>query len=84
MDRLALYLSMISGGSIAGALVIVFFSLGWYTWWAIAMAAVIGIATAWPSAYIVSRRIKKNDPEWHPDHKPGDFGTVPPRDAPEV
>lgn len=65
MDRLALYLTLISGSSIAGALLVTFFAFEWYSWTAIATAAVIGIATAWPSARLVSKYIKDNDPLFH-------------------
>ncbi|MFP4273447.1 MAG: hypothetical protein ACLFRU_00330 [Paracoccaceae bacterium] len=84
MDRLSLYLSLASGSAITGALVIAVLSLGYYNWWAIGIAAFVGFALAWPSAYLISRRIKAQDPEWNPEDEPGDYGTIPPRDAPEV
>jgi hypothetical protein len=66
MDRLSIFLTLMSGAMITGALVITAFSLGYYTVWAIAPAALIGFALAWPSAYLVSRRIKRRDRAW--DH----------------
>ena len=84
MDRLALYLAAISGSSIAGALVIAAFSLGYYSWAAIIGCVVVGALVAYPTGYMISRRIKRRDPEWNPRHKPGDFGTIPPPDSPEV
>ncbi|MWD28238.1 hypothetical protein E0K89_012190 [Aquicoccus sp. SCR17] len=84
MDRLAIYLAVLSGSSIAGALVIAAFSMGYYSVWAIVLCVVIGAALSYPTGHIVSRRIKSRDPEWNPRHKPGDFGKVPPPDAPEV
>lgn len=84
MDRLSLFLTLASGPVTAGSLVIAVLSLGYYNWAAIGIAAAIGFALAWPAAYWVSRRIKRDDPEWHPDAEPGDYGPLPPRDAPEV
>ena len=84
MDRLSLYLSLMSGALITGSLAILFFSLGWYNWWAVGAAAIIGWAMAWPSAYLVSRRIKKADALWDPPHDPARHAPIPPRDAPEV
>ncbi|WP_420326909.1 hypothetical protein [Mameliella sp.] len=65
MDRLALYLTLMSGSGIAGALLVVFFAFNWYSWTAIAVAAGIGLVTAWPSARMVSKHIKDNDPLFH-------------------
>lgn len=84
MDRLAIFLAVLSGASIAGALVITAFSVGYYSVWSIVVCVVIGAVVAYPTGYMVSRRIKARDTEWHPDHKPGDFGKIPPKDAPEV
>lgn len=81
MDRLALFLTLLSGSAITGALVIVFFSLGWYNWTAIAVAAVIGFATAWPTARMISKRIKDRDPLYH---RPKSKGVVPDPKGPEV
>lgn len=84
MDRLSLYISLLTGSVLTGGLVIAALSLGYYTWVAIAIAAVIGFVLAWPLAYVISQRIKKQDPEWNPKAEPGDYGSIPPRDAPEV
>lgn len=62
MDRLSLFLTLMSGSAITGALVVTFFSFDWYSWPAVAIAAVIGFATAWPSARLISKRIKDRDP----------------------
>ncbi|MFV2053493.1 hypothetical protein [Aliiroseovarius sp. YM-037] len=83
MDRLAIVLAVISGSSIAGAAVIAALALGYYSWVSIAICVAIGAIFAWPTGRMISRRIKRNDPEWNPRHKPGDFGVVPPADAPE-
>ncbi|ARC89395.1 hypothetical protein [Rhodovulum sp. MB263] len=64
MDRLSLLLTPMSGAVITGAIVIVMFSLGFYSWTAIAIGAGIGCILAWPAAYVVSRRIKEADPRW--------------------
>jgi len=84
MDRLSLYISLASGAVTTGVLVIIVLSLGYYNWWAIGLAALAGFVLAWPAAYLISRRIKARDPEWKPEAEPGDYGLIPPRDAPEV
>jgi hypothetical protein len=65
MDRLSIFLSLVSGAAITGTLTILVFSLGYYNWWAIILCAIFGFAMAWPSGYYISRLIKKNDPAWH-------------------
>ncbi|MEX5730027.1 xanthine/uracil permease [Rhodovulum iodosum] len=64
MDRLSIMLTPVTGAVITGFLVIVMFSLGFYSWIAVAIGAGIGCVLAWPAAYIVSRRIKENDSAW--------------------
>lgn len=64
MDRLSIMLTPVTGAVITGFLVIVMFSLGFYSWTAIAIGAGIGFLGAWPAAYIVSRKIKDEDPFW--------------------
>ncbi|RAP40645.1 hypothetical protein BYZ73_13745 [Rhodovulum viride] len=64
MDRLSLLLTPMTGAVITGMLVIVMFSLGFYSWISVAIGAGIGCILAWPSAYVVSRRIKQADPRW--------------------
>ncbi|EPX82257.1 hypothetical protein [Salipiger mucosus] len=84
MDRFALFLMLLSATGIAGTLIIVFMSLGIYNAWWFVGAGVVGLVMAWPSAWVVSRYVKNQDPSWEPRHKPGDYGLIPPRDAPEV
>ncbi len=81
MDRLSLFLTLMSGSAITGALVITFFSLEWYSWTAVAIAAVIGFATAWPSARLISKRIKSRDPLYK---VPDSNNIVPDPKGPEV
>ncbi|SIO44843.1 hypothetical protein SAMN05444722_2219 [Rhodovulum sp. ES.010] len=64
MDRLSIMLTPVTGAVITGFLVIVMFSLGFYSWIAVAIGAGIGAIGAWPAAYVVSRRIKDEDPFW--------------------
>lgn len=64
MKRLSFYLALLSWTLVSGALIIAAFSMGYYTWWVIAIAVVAGFLIAWPSARLVARRIKENDPEW--------------------
>ena len=64
MDRLALYTTWIGGSSIAGALVIICFTLGYYSIWAIAGSVIAGAILAYPSGKLISRMIKRWDPAW--------------------
>ncbi|WP_300443572.1 hypothetical protein [uncultured Mameliella sp.] len=65
MDRLALYIAMMSGSGIAGTLLIIFFAFNWYSWTAIAVAGVVGLVTAWPTGRLISIYIKDRDPLFH-------------------
>jgi hypothetical protein len=82
MDRLSIFLTLMSGALITGALVITMLSLGYYNAYAIALSGVLGLALAWPSAFVVSRRIKRRDPEW--DHERLETRSRLSPDAPEV
>lgn len=78
MDRLSLYLAMLSWAAISGTLLIASMSLGWYNWLAIGGAALIGLVFAWPSAWVVSRHIKRNDATWQRRRpRPAEEPTVP-------
>lgn len=64
MDRLSIFLTFIVGALVTGGLVIVVLSVGWYSWPAIGAAAALGVALSWPASYAISRRIKRQDPNW--------------------
>ena len=64
MDRLAIYLIWLSASGIAGALVIVAFSLGYYSVWVIVVCVILGFAIAYPSGKLIAKQIKKEDPAW--------------------
>lgn len=82
MDRLSIVLTFMSGALITGAGLITVFSLGYYNAYAVALCAVLGVSLAWPSAFLVSRRIKRQDREW--DHTRLDRRADLRRNAPEV
>lgn len=64
MDRLSFFLTLMTGAVLVGGLVIIVLALGWYNWVAIGVAAVIGFVLSWPVAYLISRRMKRADPDW--------------------
>ncbi len=64
MDRLSIFLTLAVGSVMTGTLIIVVLSMGWYSWPAIGGAAAIGFLHAWPVSYVISRRIKRQDPDW--------------------
>jgi len=81
MDRLSLYLTLATGPIAVGGLVIAALTLGYYSWPAIGGAAAIGALAAWPLAYAISRRVKRQDPDF--DHT-REAGLVPKPSDPEV
>ena len=83
MDRLSIILTLMTGAVLTGSLAITAFSLGFYSWQAVAAAAVIGFLLSWPLAYLVSRRIKRADAEWDDGMRSG-TGVLPKPGAPEV
>lgn len=83
MDRLSIFLTLMTGAVLTGGLLIGSFTLGYYNWYAILGSAAVGFALSWPSAYLISRQIKRNDPAW--DHrKVENTGTLPDPNGPEV
>lgn len=84
MDRLALYMAMLTGSSIAGAVVIAGLSLGYYSVWTIVIAGIAGALLAWPTGYVISRWIKRDDPDWTPEADPDTQSWRPTPNAPEV
>jgi ABC-type antimicrobial peptide transport system permease subunit len=83
MDRLSLYLTLATGPVTTGVLVIAAMSMGYYGWPVIGTAAAIGFLLAWPAAYLVSRRIKRKDPDF--DHtREARSGMVPDPRKPEL
>ncbi len=84
MDRLSYVLLFMTGSVLTGIGLITVLVLGFYSWTAILIAVGIGVVLMYPVAYVISRRIKRNDPSW--DHHKGDDvnPAVPDPGAPEV
>ena len=82
MDRLSLFLILATGPVIAGGFIIILMSFGLYGWVYLLPAGVIGWLLGWPAGYAISRRIKRQDPNF--DHKKGvNDGILPDPSAPE-
>ncbi|WP_113911900.1 hypothetical protein [Roseovarius dicentrarchi] len=64
MDRLAHYITWLGAIAIAGTLIVVSFSLGYYSVWAIVGCVIAAIVIAYPSGRLVSNMIKRWDPAW--------------------
>ncbi|HEY9038833.1 MAG TPA: hypothetical protein VIN05_07810 [Roseovarius sp.] len=64
MDRLALYITWLGAVAIAGTLIVVSFTLGYYSVWAIAICVIAAAIIAYPSGKLVSNMIKRWDPAW--------------------
>lgn len=84
MDRLSIYLTLAVGAMITGALVTTVLVLGWYNWAAIGGAAALGMIVTWPASYAISRRIKRQDPDWDETKADRTKGLLPAPKAPEV
>ena len=84
MDRLSIFLTLAVGAMVTGSLVTLVLALGWYSWTAIAVAAVIGVLLTWPISYLISRRIKRQDPDWDAKTIDRVDGVIPDPSAPEV
>ncbi|WP_101067647.1 hypothetical protein [Roseovarius salinarum] len=84
MDRLTYVLTLsATAPALMGGLVIVVLALGFYSWQVILAAALAGLVLSWPAGYLVSRKVKRDDPEF--DHrKGGPSAVVPDADAREV
>lgn len=83
MDRLSIILTLMTGAVLTGGLAIAAFSVGYYGWPAVLIAACVGFAASWPVAYFLSRRIKRNDPTWDEGKKGHETG-VPKAGEPEI
>jgi len=67
MDRLSIYLILVTGPTLVGTFVIAILSLGLGTAPWLIGAAGLGLLLTYPAAYAVSKYIKRRDPEW--DHR---------------
>jgi xanthine/uracil permease len=83
MDRLSIVLTLATGAVTTGVLVIAVLTLGWVAWGPILAAVALGWILAWPAAYWVSRRIKRDDPNFDETRKP-ESKVIPDPDAHEV
>lgn len=84
MDRLSIVLTLAVGSALTGVLIITVLSLGWYSWPAIGGAAAVGFVATWPASYLLSRRIKRQDPHWDETRADRIDGVIPAPSAPEV
>lgn len=84
MDRLSVFLTLAVGAMVTGALVTLVLVLGWYSWPAIGGAALLGVLLTWPVSYVISRRIKRQDPDWDAGKIDRVDGVIPDPSAPEV
>ncbi|MEL6518587.1 MAG: hypothetical protein AAFV31_14280 [Pseudomonadota bacterium] len=83
MDRLSFLLTFMTGSVLTGVVVVTLFTLNYYNWTAVAAAVVIGFGLSWPVAYVISRRIKRQDSNWDETRKDR-TDAVPRPGSPEV
>ncbi|MEQ8291068.1 MAG: hypothetical protein RIA08_02590 [Roseovarius sp.] len=84
MDRLAIYLAVLAGACVAGAALIGAFTLGYYSFWAFLVCGVIGLVTAYPLGFWISRAIKRDDPSFNHRKPRQSDGILPDPKAPEI
>lgn len=79
MDRLSIFLTLPIGAMLVGGLAILFLTFGWYGWAPLLAAFVIGGIASWPVSHAISKRIKRQDPDWKSpeDVKPEDRSLKP-------
>lgn len=83
MDRLSIQLTLMTGAVLTGGFIIALFSMGYYAWAPILGAVALGYVLSWPAAYVISRMIKRNDPNWDETRKER-TDAVPRLNEPEV
>ena len=64
MDRLSLFIAMITWTLVSGVLIVLFMSLGYVGWLQFGFAVFVGFGLGLPLAKIISARIKRQDPDW--------------------
>jgi type IV secretory pathway TrbD component len=84
MDRLSVFLTLMTGSVLVGGLVIAVLSLGYYDWRPLAAAVAVGLVLTWPVAYAISRWIKREDPDWRPRSGAREDNREPRTDFPET
>ncbi len=83
MDRLSIILTLMTGAVITGIFIVSGFTLGFYSWWTVTIAAGFGYLLAWPAAYVIARHVKRQDPNWRAK-SPNDARTEVGVNAPEI
>ncbi|QDY68528.1 hypothetical protein [Qingshengfaniella alkalisoli] len=64
MDRLSLYITMMTSTVLTLTFVLVVLLLGWTGYVTVFGAIVLGLVLAYPISFLISRRIKRHDPHW--------------------
>jgi putative flippase GtrA len=84
MDRLSIFLTIPIGAVIVGTLAVGVLTFEMYGWPPLIAAFVIGNLLTWPISYLVSRRIKRKDPDWRDEKVDETEGLIPRPGAKEV
>jgi len=58
MDKLLIFLTLISGTAISGALIAMCFALGYTSFWAVLASVVAAFSIAWPGAQLAARALR--------------------------
>ena len=72
MDRLSLFIAMMTWTLVSGVFIVLFMSLGYIGWTAFAIAVLLGFGVGLPCAKMISARIKRQDPDWDEERNRAD------------
>ncbi|OSP53418.1 hypothetical protein [Pseudoruegeria sp. SK021] len=64
MDRLSLFVAMMTWTLVSGIVIVLFMSLGYIGWVQFGFAVALGFGLGLPLAKMISARIKRRDPDW--------------------
>ncbi len=58
---------------VAGAALVGFFAVGWYSWAAFITAGVVGLVIGIPAGIWNTRKVRREDPNWQNGHHVGEI-----------
>lgn len=62
MKYLTFFVHVMAGATLAGSLALVAFTAGYYEWWAIIAAAVVGYVLSLPLSWFIAKQLRYGNP----------------------